>query len=219
MMVPFDSAPFGRITTLLSGVRIFVAVIFTSTTLPMMPCASMKSPALKGLKASNMIPPAKFCTVPDSAIPIAKPPAARSAAIEVVSTPSVLIEITISKTMSEMVTNEVTNEAIVFSVLRRSNRCFNPTLTHLTRKKPITRMSNAANKDKQKCVILSWNICQKPSGSVRAYSIICRAPWRTESEVSFCCSCATVATARFSKSSRSNILIVFYQPHERVPHL
>ena len=35
----------------------------------------MKSPALKGLKASSMIPPAKFCTVPERAIPTAKPPA------------------------------------------------------------------------------------------------------------------------------------------------
>ena len=46
----------------------------------------MKSPALKGLNASNISPPAKFCTVPDSAIPIAIPPAASNAANEVVFT-------------------------------------------------------------------------------------------------------------------------------------
>ena len=73
----------------------------------------MKSPALNGLKASSMIPPAKFCTDPESAIPIAKPPAASRAAIEVVSIPSVLMEMTISNMITDILTNEMINDAMV----------------------------------------------------------------------------------------------------------
>ena len=65
------------------------------------------------------MPPAKFCTVPDSAMPIAIPPAASSAASEVVFTPRVDTVTMISSTVREMLTSEVMNEASVRSVCLR----------------------------------------------------------------------------------------------------
>ena len=60
LIVPPERAPFGRTIVLLSVVRSFVLTMLTSLTVPENPCASMKSPALNGLKTSSIIPPAKF---------------------------------------------------------------------------------------------------------------------------------------------------------------
>ena len=87
LIVPLDKAPLGMIMFLLSTVTSVVLTMVTSLTVPEKPCASMKSPALKGRKTRIMIPPAKFWTVPFSAIPIAIPPPASKAANDVVSTP------------------------------------------------------------------------------------------------------------------------------------
>ena len=200
MIVPFDSAPFGRITTLLSGVSTFVAVIFTSTTFARIPCASIRSPALKGLKANSISPPAKFCTVPDSAIPIAKPPAANSAARDVVSTPSVLMEITTVRIVSVMEVNEVTKEAMVGSVFRRSNSFFSPCFIARMRNRPTIKIAKAAKTLRPNISVLSLNTSQNPLGSVRAYSIICRAPARTESRCCWICSAVGVATCNKTAS-------------------
>ena len=171
-----------------------MTVILTSITLPNTPCASTRSPALKGLKASDIRPPAKFCTVPDSAIPIARPPAASSAAREVVSTPSVLMEITTSKTVIEIEVNEITNEAIVGSVLRLSNTRLRMLFTHRMRKIPITKISKAASTLRPNCVALSTKICQKSDGFSLANAIICFAPSRTESRFCWICSAVGAAT-------------------------
>ena len=62
------------------------------------------------------MPPAKFCTVPLRAIPIAIPPAASTAASDVVFTPSVLTVIMISRTVREMETRLLIKVARVPSV-------------------------------------------------------------------------------------------------------
>ena len=98
---------------MLSGVRIFVETIVTSMTVPDSPPALMKSPALKGRKIRSMMPPAKFCTVPESAIPIAIPPAVSRAAKEVVSTPRVPMVARKRRTVREMLTKDEMKEASV----------------------------------------------------------------------------------------------------------
>ena len=104
----------------LSGVVRLVLTIDTAVTVPEYPWASMKSPALKGLNASIIMPPAKFCTVPLKAMPMAIPPAASSAAIEVVLMPRVPIVMIISTTVSVIETRLATNDTSVLSAFLRS---------------------------------------------------------------------------------------------------
>ena len=121
-MLPLKRAPLGITISLLSGVVRVVLTMDTVFTVPIYPCASMKSPDLKGLNARIIMPPAKFCTVPLRAMPIAIPPAARSAASEVVFTPRVLMETIISSTVRVMDTRLNTKDASVLSVWRLVNR-------------------------------------------------------------------------------------------------
>ena len=101
--------------SLLSVVVSFVLKIFTSETVPEYPFSvSMKSPALNGLKTSIMMPPAKFWTVPLSAMPMAIPPAASRAASDVVFTPSVPTVMTTSIMVSDMLVRLSTKEAMAF---------------------------------------------------------------------------------------------------------
>ena len=68
-----------------------------------------------------MMPPAKFSTVPLSAMPIATPAAAIRAAMEVVSTPRVLMDMMISRMVRPIVVKLIMKEARAFSVLRFAN--------------------------------------------------------------------------------------------------
>lgn len=101
-MLPVDKPPFGMKIDLLSTVLRMVLNIWISFTVPVNPCASMKSPTLYGFKSRISTPPAKFCNVPLSAIPIATPADANNAMKELVSIPS--IEITIIIRMNSRVT-------------------------------------------------------------------------------------------------------------------
>ena len=76
----------------------------TSSTVPEYPPTSTKSSALNGLNSMIMMPPAKFCTVPLSAIPMAIPPPASNAAIEVVSIPNAPIVMMMSIIVIAMLT-------------------------------------------------------------------------------------------------------------------
>ena len=76
-------------------------------------------------------PPAKFCSVPLSAMPMAMPPAASRAAREEVLTPSAPTATMIRMTVRAMDTKLEMNEAIARSVLRRSNIFRSPFLMRL----------------------------------------------------------------------------------------
>ena len=82
-----DSAPLGRIISLLSTDNRWVLKIWISFTLPSKPWAEMKSPTLKGRNSMIITPPAKFCKVPLKAIPIANPADANKATNELVLMP------------------------------------------------------------------------------------------------------------------------------------
>ena len=121
----------------MSGVSTLVETIVTSITVPETPEAVTKSPALNGLNISNIIPPAKFCTVPDNAIPIAIPPAVSRAANEVVSTPSVPMVASTRSTVSVILTRDEINVAKVRSVCLRSKTRTNNLFTRLMSHAPI----------------------------------------------------------------------------------
>ena len=125
---------------------------------------------------------------------MAIPPAANKAASEVVFTPNAPTEITINNTVSEIDTNDVTNDAIVFSVLRRSKTCLRMFFTHRIRKIPMIKINKAASTLMPNCVTFSTKIFQNPSGSVLAYSIICFAPSLTESAGKMGISCKSTIT-------------------------
>ena len=110
LILPFESAPLGRMMTRLSRVVSLVLTILTSVTMPVNPCASMTSPALKGLNIKSIMPPAKFWTVPPRATPIAIPPAARSAASDVVFTPSALMARMMTSTQRVIVSSDSVKE-------------------------------------------------------------------------------------------------------------
>jgi uncharacterized protein YyaL (SSP411 family) len=82
-MLPFDNAPLGKITSLLERPISLVVKISISFTTPTSPCASIKSPILKGLKIIIKTPPAKFARLPCKARPMANPAAPIMAANEV----------------------------------------------------------------------------------------------------------------------------------------
>ena len=73
------------------------------------------------MKASSIRPPAKFWTVPLIAMPMAMPPAARSAAIDVVLMPSVPIMNMIRRIQRMAVTRLCMKEVSVASAPRRVN--------------------------------------------------------------------------------------------------
>ncbi len=71
-----------------------------SCTTPKWPCASMRSPILKGLNKMINAPPAKLLRAPCNAKPMAKPAAPIMAANDVVSIPSLEATVTMSKTFN-----------------------------------------------------------------------------------------------------------------------
>ena len=81
----------------------------------------MKSPALNGLNTRIIRPPAKFCIVPLRAIPIARPPPVRRAAIDDVSIPTVPIVMMTSMIVRTILVMLCTNEAMPASVFFLSN--------------------------------------------------------------------------------------------------
>ena len=97
----------------------------------------MKSPVLNGRKIRSMIPPAKFCTVPFNAIPIAIPPPASRAAREVVSIPNVPTVVMISMIVRAMLTMLWINEAIAASVSFFSKILLRIVLTFLISQTPM----------------------------------------------------------------------------------
>ena len=110
---------------LLSGVLMIVLNSWISLTVPVCPCASMKSPTWNGLNIRIITPPAKFCNVPLNAMPIARPADAKIATNDVVSIPRMLMIVIIRNSVSEMLTrlirkllSEASTSRLV-SILRR----------------------------------------------------------------------------------------------------
>ena len=64
MMLSPVTFALGTMTSLLSGVRIWVTKMPTSSTTPVAPPASTKSPTLQGLKSMSSTPAAKLASEP-----------------------------------------------------------------------------------------------------------------------------------------------------------
>lgn len=99
-MVLLDSVPFGTKMVWLLADIILVTNIWISLTVPVIPCASMVSPTLKGLNNMMSMPPAKLDNEPCSESPMAKPAAPNTATKEELSMPSLEITVTKSSTRS-----------------------------------------------------------------------------------------------------------------------
>lgn len=128
-MMPVDSPPLGMMMILLSAVAMMVLKICISRTVPLWPCASIKSPTLKGLKSRIITPPAKFCSVPLNAIPMATPAEAKRAMNELVSMPRIPIIIMTNRKLSVMFNRLLVNEksdastcffSMIFTTIRMS---------------------------------------------------------------------------------------------------
>lgn len=100
MIVPLESTPFGTKTVWLFAVVSFVTNICISLTVAIIPCASIKSPTLNGLKRIINMPPAKLDKDPCRDKPTAKPMAPKIATNEEVSIPSLEIKVTNNNTLS-----------------------------------------------------------------------------------------------------------------------
>ena len=143
MMLPPVIWPLGTMMRLLSGVRMRVENTMISSTTPLVPPASTKSPVLKGWKNMSMTPLARLPSESCMAKPIARPLAASTAMKLLVSTPSLLMAEMKTMTIMPIRARLARKLASVLSTLALTRPPRTPRVTQPTKNRPMISVSSA----------------------------------------------------------------------------